>query len=116
MPVTSLIGMNSPMRHFARTSAASALGCDADTATRAGAPLSGVTTGASDATGGFVGDVVEFGGSVTTAPSEAQPTRANARAKSATSAAFFIIGHTLPLRRVVERRRFVSLRSCPSLT
>src|SRR3954452_22017289 len=103
MPATSLIGMNSPMRHFAKTSAASAPGFDAETATRVGAPLSGVTTGASDATGGFVGDVVEVGGSVTTAPAETQPARPTVRTESTTSAAIAFMGQTLPRRRLVER-------------
>src|SRR5689334_21402791 len=96
MPATSLIGMNSPIRQVAKTFATSALGCDAETATRAGAPLSGVTTGASDATGGFVGDVADVGGSLTTAPAETQPTRATARAGNTTSAAIAFIGHALP--------------------
>src|SRR4051812_42908251 len=85
MPATWLIGMNSPTRHFARTSAASVLGWDADTATRVGAPLAGVATGASDASGRLVGDVVAFGGSVTTAPADTQPTSPRARTKSAIS-------------------------------
>src|SRR5438552_1390446 len=119
MPATSLIGMNSPMRHFAKTSAASARGWDADTAARVGAPLSGVPTGASDATGGFVGDVVEFGGSVTTAPAETQPTRAVVRTESATSLSMASQAQrtaTLAVRTLTARSQVPSLSRCGEVT
>src|SRR6478609_700506 len=85
MPATSLIGIHSPIRQVAKTAAASALGSEADTEARLGAPLSGVATGANDATGGFVGGVIEFGGSVTTAPADTHPARAVVRMNNARS-------------------------------
>src|SRR6478672_762730 len=79
MPATSLIGIPSPIRQVAKAAAASAPGCEADTGLRLGAPNSFVATGANDATGGFVGWVAEFGGSVTTAPAGTHPARAVVR-------------------------------------
>src|SRR5258708_40297028 len=85
MPAPSPTGIHSPIRQVAKTAAASALGCDAETATRLGVAPAGVATGAKDATGGFVGDVVAFDGPVTTAPAGTPPTRGTGRTGSGTS-------------------------------